>query len=273
MDDKLVRCIRLSAAAFALASCGTPLPTRNVGSTRLIVPHVGQGSGAFVVDGAGAIAFDAGPDSSGALSRALRDLGIPRIDLLVVSHWDLDHVGGLDSLIASGQVRGILYGGEPVDEWMRDRKAAWCRELADGCRIGSEGLSLGVLDGLSLEIAHSNPTAPSENERSLVARLVDSEGSGLLLAPGDLDTSGEASTLAHDAQLSASALLVGHHGSRGSSSLQFLGRVGARTAIIQAGERNAYGHPHAQALERLRAIVPDVRLVAPGKTESVMLSP
>lgn len=273
MGDELVRRFLSLFAALSLASCGTPLPTPDADSPRLVVPHVGQGSGALVFDDAGAIAFDAGPDSSESISNALRDIGVARVDLLVVSHWDLDHVGGLDALIRNGQVRGILHGGEPVDGWMRERKAAWCRKLQDGCRIASEGMTFDALDGRKLQVVRSSPMAPSENERSLVVRLVDREGAGLLLVPGDLDTSGEASILAHGAPLSASALLVGHHGSRGSSSLAFLGRVGARVAIIQAGDGNAYGHPHAQALERLRAIIPDIRVVGSGKTESVSLCP
>ena len=89
------------------------------------------------------------------------------------------------------------------------------------------------------------------------------------MAPGDLDTVGEASLLAHHAELDAAALLVGHHGSRGSSSLPFLGAVGASIAIIQAGLRNGYGHPHIEAIERLRAVVPDTRLVGAETTETV----
>lgn len=269
MDIVLVRRILSCLAVALVASCGGPLPTTREDSPRLFAPYVGQGSGAIVVQEGRAIAFDAGPDSSCALSRVLRDLGIERFDLLVVSHWDLDHVGGLDSLVSQSQVRGILFGAEPVDAWMRMKKDAWCAKIPDGCRLVQENSSQQVLDEERLQILRTNPNAPSENERSMVVRLVGNSGNGLLMAPGDLDTVGEASLLAHHAELDAAALLVGHHGSRGSSSLPFLGAVGASIAIIQAGLRNGYGHPHIEAIERLRAVVPDTRLVGAETTETV----
>lgn len=271
MDDVLVRRIlSIAALALSVASCGGPSPHAATASARIVVPAVGQGAGILVVRDGAAIAFDAGPDSSFVLSRALRTEGIARAELLIVSHWDLDHVGGLDALIQAGQVEQIVHGGEPVEEWMRSKKRAWCAKVPKGCVLVEQGRARTVLGDFATEFVRTDPDGATNNDRSLVSRLVDGGGSGLLLAPGDIDTSGEAAILSRNVPIRAEFLLAAHHGSRGSSSLPFLGAVRARTVFVQAGRGNAYGHPHVEALERLREVVADLRVVADVGTESVL---
>lgn len=253
-----------------LAGCDVASP--RVGTTppvRLLVPYVGQGAAAVVVLPTSVVAFDAGPDSSMALDALLDAEGLRSIDLLVVSHWDLDHVGGLDPLVARGRVRGILHGSEPAEPWMAARKESWCSKVPEGCRTA--GSSEGLSDGFRLQLHGGDTAAPDDNRRGLASRLVDPAGWGLLLAPGDLDTAGESRLLAAGSDLRARVLLVGHHGSRSSSSLPFLGAVRPGVAIVQAGLGNRHGHPHHEALERLRHLVEDLRWVQPETTERLDL--
>lgn len=270
MDNIVVRHFLTTALTTLLSACGSPCDSAMRPPSRIVVPYVGQGTGALVFQGTRAIAFDAGPDSSNVLSQELRSAGIASLEILVVSHWDLDHVGGLDTLVAKKQVKRVLFGAEPVDSWMRSKKEAWCKAIPDGCAVAAEGSGSLVLDGDRLDFLKADSDAMSENARSVVARLSDASGNGILLAPGDLDTTGEASLLARHSLLAAKVLLVGHHGSRGSSSLPFLGAVGATTAFIQAGMPNSYGHPHRETIERLRAIIPDVRRPLQGRSEFVI---
>lgn len=243
--------------------------TAQTSRARLIVPYVGQGTAAAVVLPGAVVAFDAGPDSSEGLSLALDEQGAKTIDLMVVSHWDLDHVGGLERLVAQGRVRRLVHGSEPAEPWMALRKEEWCRRIAEGCF--SADRAAGLADGFRLEFHLGDPSAQDDNGRSLVSRLVDGQGRGLLLAPGDLDTTGESRLLASGVDLRAQALLVGHHGSRSSSSLPFLGAVRADVAIVQTGSGNRYGHPHLEALERLRLLVEDIRWVQVKTTERLEL--
>jgi len=261
----------LLVSMLALAGCavvGTEPPPE---APVLLVPYVGQGAGVAVVRAGTALLFDAGPESSAVLSGLLRDRGIAAARLLVVSHWDGDHVGGLDSLVAHGQIAEIVHGGEPADPWMKARKASWCRRIPAGCRDVAQGDGVEILDGMRLEVVRTDPEGATDNARGLVARLLDERGRGLVLAPGDVDTTAEASLLAAGRRIDATTILVGHHGSRGSSSLPFLGAIRPRVAFVQAGIGNSYGHPHADALERLRRVVPDVRRPLPGATDSVLL--
>lgn len=264
------RILFIGALALSVASCGGPSPQEAMPTARIVVPAVGQGAGVLVIRDGSAIAFDAGPDSSSALSRALREEGIERAELLVVSHWDLDHVGGLDALIQAGQVEQIAHGGEPVEQWMGARKRAWCAKVPKGCVLVEQGAAKSVLGDFSTEFVRTDPDGATDNERSLVTRLVDGSGTGLFLAPGDIDTSAEAAILARNIPIDARFLLVGHHGSRGSSSLPFLGAVHPLVAFVQAGRGNDHGHPHVEAMERIREVVPDLRVVSTDGTESVM---
>jgi len=259
-------------AALLLAGCVADDPEGSAtGSVTLVAPYVGQGSGALVLLDGQTLAFDAGPESSAVLRDQLRIEDRPSIDLLVVSHWDLDHVGGLDSLVAGGSVHRILYGAEPAESWMAARKASWCRQIPSGCERAAAPSRRALAAGIALELGGIDATAPTDNERTMVARLVSATGRGLLLAPGDLDTLGEARLLASGTPLRAGVLLVGHHGSRSSSSLPFLGAVAPRIAIVQAGAGNRYGHPHVEALERLRRIATSLLWVTPGTRERLDL--
>jgi len=259
-------------ASLLLGGCGAVEsdPTR-VPEPILIAPFVGQGSGVLVRDGDQTIAFDAGPDSSSTLSRILRSEDIAAVDLVVISHWDLDHVGGLDTLIGRHQVHELVYGSEPVDAWMRTVKEHWCRQIPSGCQLVHPGQALTLANNLRLEFLFADTAGITNNERSLVVRLATTRGEGLLLAPGDLDTSGEARLLGRSLQIQAQILLTGHHGSRSSSSLPFLGAARPLKAIIQAAPENPYGHPHAEALERLRRVTGDIRWIQPGETEQIPL--
>lgn len=269
MDRALVIRILLAALGLGVAGCG--ISSADVAPTpmTILVPYVGQGSGVVVERSGRAILFDAGPESSSVLSDLLRSRGRLAPCLVVVSHWDGDHVGGLDTLVSRGQVAEVLHGGGPVDAWMAARKSGWCSQIPSGCRELRRGQVVDLSDGSRLEVVGSDPEAPSDNARSLVVRLLDERGAGVVLAPGDLDTTGEAAMIAAGTGLSAHVLLVGHHGSRGSSSLPFLGAVRPRIAFVQAGQGNTYGHPHAQAMERLVRVVPDVRRTRSGWTEIV----
>jgi competence protein ComEC len=269
VDRELVVRILLTALGLGIMGCGVSGADAVPQPMTILVPYVGQGSGVVVERSGQALLFDAGPESSSVLSDLLRSRGRTTPCLLVVSHWDGDHVGGLDSLVARGQVAEVLHGGGPIDPWMARRKAEWCRRIPLGCRQLRRGQVVDLADGSRLEVAGSDPEAQTDNARSLVVRLVDERGTGVVLAPGDLDTTGEAALLAAGTGLSAHVLLVGHHGSRGSSSLPFLGAVRPRIAFVQAGQGNTYGHPHAQAMERLVRVVPDVRRTTSGWTEIV----
>ena len=103
-----MRLVILAICLLALAGCQTTSPRDTLGGPILLIPDVGQGHGAALVEGDRAVLIDVGPADQDAMDVALRAQGVREIELVVLTHPDIDHVGGLDGLTLP--MRGILRG-------------------------------------------------------------------------------------------------------------------------------------------------------------------
>jgi len=231
-----------------------PAPARPVeGGMQVTVVDVGQGSAVLVRTRQHLLLYDAGPgwSESDAGERVLLPLllarGERRIDTLLLSHRDTDHVGGAASLmrhVPTGELLGSLEDGHPL----RAMGVPWRR-----CDAGAGW----TWDGVRFELLHPTPDEHARGGRpntlSCVLRVVDARGRALLLT-GDIEAAQEAALLERRrAQLPAELLLVPHHGSRTSSGEAFIAAVGPQTAVVQAGWRNRFGHPNAAVVARYAA--------------------
>jgi len=217
---------------------------------------VGQGDAAFIELPQGTqILVDGGPDR-----RILEKLGqaMPfydrEIDWVVLSHPDRDHLNGLLAVLDNYRVRNIIWSG-------RSKETAECREWLDlaakeGANIivGSAGqiIDLGGRPGARLEILAPEvvPFQGNANESSLAVRLVFGQRS--LIFTGDADIREELSMVENNSGLTADILKVAHHGSKNSTSDDFLDAVLPAAAVISVGGGNTYGHPASQTLEMLK---------------------
>jgi len=250
----MVRQILSILALFALASCDTGLQGA-VPSQGLTVhfPDVGQGNATAVSEGDACILIDVGPppEVSGDWMSALPCHSIAGV---LITHWDLDHRGGLAAVLARFPVGHIWYGHVPQEDSVQALLDGFCRITTEGCRAVHAGDHLDALAGLDWDILSTGPDSfPDGNETSVVSRLSSVKGS--VLVAGDLDSVGEQRlALAMPEQLQSDVLLLSHHGSGGSNSLQWLGAVRPRLAVVQCGRNNRYGHPAAPVMERLQAL-------------------
>jgi competence protein ComEC len=246
-------------AALALAGLLAVAPPAPVSPAppRLAVLDVGQGDSALVQGGRGAVLVDGGPahDDFDAGARrvvpALRALGVARLDLVVATHADLDHRGGIPAVL-----RGIAVGelwlpwGALEDPGFADVLAA-ARDAGTRVREAGRGSPRRAIGELIVDPLWPPRRGPgSRNERSLVVRISVPDGPRVLL-PGDLDARAEAQLLAAEADPRADVLLLPHHGSRGSSSAAFLDAVAPRLAIASAPCRSRFGMPHPEVRARL----------------------
>jgi len=229
----------------------TPRPPE--GAFEMVAADVGQGSAVLVRTRQHLLLYDAGPgwSESDAGERVLLPLllarGERRIDTLLLSHRDTDHVGGAASLmrhVPTGELLGSLEDGHPL----RAMGVPWRR-----CDAGAGW----TWDGVRFELLHPTPDEHARGGRpntlSCVLRVVDARGRALLLT-GDIEAAQEAALLERRrAQLPAELLLVPHHGSRTSSGEAFIAAVGPQTAVVQAGWRNRFGHPNAAVVARYAA--------------------
>jgi competence protein ComEC len=236
------------ASGFALmapAFCLAP-PAPEAGEAWITTLDVGQGLAVLVRTSSRALLYDAGPafggeSDSGAriVVPMLRGAGLARLDMVVLTHEDIDHIGGaltvlealeVDALASSLPARHALNGLVPA-----------ARRCAAGMRW--------EWDGVRFEFLHPQPGAEPvrRNNQSCVLR-VESAGGAMLLT-GDIERAAELQIACPRADV----LLVPHHGSRTSSSPEFLAAVAPRWAIVPAGYRNRFGHPSGEVLERYRA--------------------
>lgn len=217
------------------------------GQLRLTILDVGQGLAVHVRTAHHDLLYDTGP-AMGARADAgsrvilpyLRWQGVRALDQVVISHDHLDHTGGLDAVLAGIPVRQLL-GRQPA-------RAAAGREVMP-CRAGQHWR----WDGVDFDVLWPVPdtTPAGENNRSCVLRIrVGDHG---ILLPGDLEAPGEAWLTAHlpASALRADLLVLGHHGSRTSTTAAWLDAVRPREVVASSGHRNHYRHPSREVVERV----------------------
>ena len=232
------------------------LPPRDLppaGEFDLIALDVGQGTAVLVRTRSHLLLFDAGPQYSResdagqrVLLPLLRARGEARIDTLVLSHRDLDHVGGAGAVLKALPVEDVLSSLE------LDHPLLAAAQRTTRCSAGQSWVWDGVrFDVLRPTEADYQRTLKS-NAMSCVLRI-DGGGRSALLT-GDIEREQEAALLAGSAgALRSDVLIVPHHGSRTSSTAAFLDAVQPRVAVFQAGYRNRFHHPAPDVLERYRA--------------------
>jgi competence protein ComEC len=178
---------------------------------------------------------------------------VQRLDLVVVTHPDHDHSGGLDAVIGAYPPRELWWGGAADHPRLR-RLRPLLRAAGTRIRIPGRQRTRFRLGLTTIELIHplgERRPELSDNDNSICLRV--GYGGRHLLLPGDIEAATESRLLAERAdQLSADVLKVAHHGSRGSSSLGFLAAVFPRVAVISAGLHNRFDFPHAEVLYRLR---------------------
>jgi competence protein ComEC len=241
------------------------------GSALLCTLSVGQGDAAVLRTSAGRwLVFDGGPawgewNAGRAIVHPfLRRHGARRVELAVLSHPDLDHLGGLRGLLPEIRVERVLDTGDPVPSatyagFLAEVDAAdvqWLPAAAgDRLRVDdAELMVLGPVRGSSAFGEARRHGGDATNATSLSFRLTVA-GRFRYVNTGDATVAEEEELLAAwpPDSLRAEVLKVGHHGSRTSSDPAFLHVVAPRLAVVSSGAGNRYGHPHPEVLGRLAA--------------------
>ncbi len=177
----------------------------------------------------------------------LQKEGIKKIDKLIVTHGDADHIGAAQELLSNITVKEVVFGRKEQEAILE--KAVKKQALEKEVKISEveEGESWRVNEAEFFVLA---PTGKERSENNASIVLWAKLGGITWLFTGDLEEEGEKGLVATYPDLRADVLKVAHHGSNTSSITPFLSAVQPNIAIISVGERNRYGHPHKEVIER-----------------------
>ena len=225
------------------------------GLLRIAVADVGQGSLTIVTTPIGFhILVDAGPSESATLAALGRvDSRIRRFSVVVATHPDADHIGGLPAVLRSFPVGELWISPAQGEPFLMEQVRRIASEKGIPVRVITQPRLWRSPDGVVLAalypdrpLASSTPT----NTASIVVRLT--YGEATFVATGDAPREVEHYLAGlYGMRLASDALLLGHHGSRTSTDEWWLNAIHPRFALISAGQGNPFGHPHKEVLQRL----------------------
>jgi competence protein ComEC len=250
-----------------------PASVRTDGSLRIDFLDVGQGDSALVtmpdgatmlIDGGGRPDFRKSvPEQMKEFERDTRSIGeavvseflwargLDKVDYLIATHADADHIDGLNDVARNFEVRAALVARNPTadGEFAKFARTAESESIpmvtiGAGDELRFEDVSVDVLWPEFTE----NKDAPSKNNDSIVLRV--RLGDRVILLTGDVEAGAERSLQTTDRDLRADVVKVAHHGSKTSSTAEFVKAANAQWAIISVGQTSMFGHPHAEVVKR-----------------------
>ena len=263
MSKKIFKSLLIVGATLIILVISVFSHQRDPGKLETVFLDVGQGDAILIKTGSGQnILIDGGPNQSViyALGRHLAFYE-RTLDLVVLTHPDADHITGLIEVLKRYQVKKILLTQK---ETTAPEYPVWKKAIAnEGAEVvlaqagQTFNFNTSTQDLISPKITVLYPIEENAlnnlptNDTSIVLRLDHGENSWLLT--GDLPSEREDEILNQEKSLLDTDILkVGHHGSKYSSSANFLQAVTPELAIIQVGADNRFGHPTYATLERLR---------------------
>lgn len=211
---------------------------------------VGQADSALVICDGHYMLIDGGNAGDSDLVYAyLERHGAERLDYMVASHAHEDHIGGLSGALNYAKVGTALCPVTEHSSKVFENMVKYLEEQGKSLTVPAPGdrFSLG---SAQVEILGPVKEYDDTNDTSIVLRIDYGETS--FLFTGDMETGAEEDLIQSGADLEATVLKVGHHGSDTSTSYQFLREVMPKYGVISVGEGNKYGHPSDEVLSRLR---------------------
>ncbi|MFJ8101380.1 MBL fold metallo-hydrolase [Lysinibacillus sp. NPDC096212] len=254
---------------FLLAGCTETLNTEKVSVTaghemRVHFIDVGQGDSIFIESPNGkTMLVDGGVKGAGQkVVSYLKELGVNKLDIVVATHPDADHIGGLIPVLNSIDIGQFYDSGKVHTSQTFEEMLTLIDTKNIPYNVPKTGDSIAFDDDINVKVLNANENATDNNDASIVLKLAYGNVSFLLTA--DAGVALEKEMMQDDVK--ATILKAGHHGSNTSSSAEFIQKVHPEVTILSYGEGNKYGHPHAEVVERLQAIGSEIYSTAEAGT-------
>lgn len=214
---------------------------------------VGQGDSTLIISGDNVILIDGGEaGESENVINFIKNKNITEIDCCIATHPHSDHIGSLSEVFDEFEIKDVIMPEVP-EKLIPTSKAyeKFMRSVADNAENVYPAQSGDDYQYGDIKIEILGPAGEYDNlnDISVVSRVI--YGNTSVMMTGDAETPAEKDILADNLDCSADILKVGHHGSRTSTSDDWLKAVNPQYAVISCGLNNDYGHPHKQLIKRL----------------------
>ncbi|MCT6924677.1 MBL fold metallo-hydrolase [Metasolibacillus sp.] len=208
---------------------------------------VGQGDSILIQSPSGkTMLIDGGVKGAGKMVvDYLREQGVNKLDYVVATHPDADHIGGLIAVLNSISIKHFIDSGKVHTSQTFEEMLTLVSDKNIVYSVPEKGDIIDFDKELKTEVIYANENASDNNDASIVLKITYGEVSFLLT--GDAGVSIEKQLLNENIQ--ATVLKAGHHGSNTSSSLAFVQAVKPEAIVLSYGQDNKYGHPHAEVIE------------------------
>ena len=218
---------------------------------------VGQGDSILIQSPEGKnMLIDGGKKEKGKdVVTYLRQQGIEKLDYVVATHPDADHIGGLLAVLNSISIKNFIDSGKEHTTETYENMLQLILDKHIPFIVPSVGDTIPLDSDLEITVLNTGGNANDNNEASIVLKVQYEDISFLLT--GDADAGVEKSMLS-EYDLKSTVLKAGHHGSDTSSSDAFIREVQPEVTILSYGENNMYGHPTPEVVTRLKKVDSDI---------------
>jgi competence protein ComEC len=213
--------------------------------------NVGQADSILIQQGSHFMLIDAGNNGDGKLVKNyLLNEGIDRLDYVIGTHPHEDHIGGLDYIINDFEIGKIYLPKVTSTTKTFEDVVTAIKNKGMKATLPKPGETFKLGSAKCTILAPNNSEYKDLNNFSIVVKIEFGKNSFLLT--GDAEDVSEKEILAKGFNLKADLLKIGHHGSRYSTTNEFLAKVNPKYAVISCETGNTYGHPHKETMDKLK---------------------
>ncbi|PDZ10129.1 competence protein ComE [Bacillus pseudomycoides] len=223
----------------------------NLGRMKVSFFKVGQGDATLIILPNGqTMLIDGGPYEAGeVIIQKLIEKGINHLDVVVGTHPDMDHIGGLIPIIEQMPVSLVLDSGKTYSSFTYHTYRNDIKKRGIPFVRVKQGQHIPLDPQVSIQVLNNGKSKDENNESSIVLKVRYGKADFLLMGDADIQTEKK---IIKQYDVHADVLKVGHHGSYTSTSEQFLEEANPQFAILSYDKKNPYGHPHQSVVNRLK---------------------